>query len=139
MATFPPLPVPARLVLDDPAWTYGGPHASGIARARVWETTDQGHLAVVTDAGLGRSITNAAEEVWASLAQRFAPAGLVMIEHYATADPDRADTLDQVVIEAGWAAWRHLWPQHHGVDPDALAWLRAHGFALVHRPNTAAG
>lgn len=66
----PFLPLPDALVLDDPRWAYRAEHGGpgGFARLRVWRGLAGGHLAVVTETGEGRSVTNAAMEIRSRLA-----------------------------------------------------------------------
>ncbi|MFJ3182599.1 hypothetical protein ACIPJN_29995 [Streptomyces sp. NPDC086796] len=112
---FPPLPIvpdPHHLVTDDPAWTYTSACAGGggIALLRVWRTAGDGHLAIVTENGIAVSITNAAEEISAALADRY-PGPLVILEHYRAGDGAPHDRLDQVLVVPGRAPrWRPVWP-----------------------------
>ncbi len=71
-----------------------------------------GHLAVVTEFGLGASITNSIEDIWDDLRAR-RHGDLTLIEHYPAAEsfPDDGDHLDQVIIGPSRApTWRRVWP-----------------------------
>lgn len=133
---FPALPPTRELVLDEPLWTYksGGFVDGGVAHVRVWATDPVGHLVIVSQSGVGVSVTNAAEYIWRDLVDQFG-LPLVMLEHYPPAEsmPDDGDTLDQVVVVDGSPRWRAVWP----VAPDSPAftehdtWMRAYGFELL--------
>lgn len=135
---FPPLPrVPDPDVLeaDEPAWTYPSSCAGGggIALLRVWRTDNGGHLAMLTENGIGVSITNAAEEITAKLSLNY-PGPLVVLEHYRKGDGADHERLDQVVVPPGRSAlWRPVWPIPP-VNPDHADhrdWMRDRGHALL--------
>jgi hypothetical protein len=67
-------------------------------------------LAVVTDVGLGASITNSIEDIWDSLAARLGEP-LFLFEHW-TAQPaiGEEEHLDQVVVHGRSPSWRRIWP-----------------------------
>jgi hypothetical protein len=121
-----------------PFWRY--PSAclagEGVARLRVWAApSGTGHLAVVTELGLGASITNSIEDIWDDLRARW-PDGLTLLEHYPAAEslPDDEDHLDQVVIGPGREpAWRRVWPvSASNPDRDQLAgWMSRHGHRIT--------
>lgn len=131
----PPLPVPDRLVVDEAMWRYpsGTLAGAGYGHLRVWTTSPAGHLAIVSEVGLGASVTNSAEHIWAELIDRFGRP-LVLLEHWPAGEGlDREDTLDQVHIAPGLHPWRRIWP----TDPDhpehdlSERWMREHGHRLL--------
>jgi len=113
VASFPSLPPIGELELDDSFWRYPSGTGEGAARLRVWAASGgTGHLAVVTELGMGTSITNSIEDIWDDLRARWQGA-LTLIEHYPAAEsfPDDGDDLYQVVIVPGCEpAWRRVWP-----------------------------
>ncbi|OEV09248.1 hypothetical protein [Streptomyces nanshensis] len=129
----PPVPRPDELVLDDPAWTFPSVCAGGggMALLRVWRTAD-GHLAIVTESGVGVSITNSAEEITAKLRAQF-PGRLTVMEHWRTGDGADHERLDQVIVTGRRTRWRPVWPIPP-TNPDYAvheAWMRAYGDALL--------
>ena len=63
------LPPLGELVADEPFWRYlAGMAGEGVAQLRVWLTAglEPGHLAVVTETGLGGSVTESAGHIWGS-------------------------------------------------------------------------
>lgn len=138
---FPPLPHipdPHTPLVDDPAFTFPASCAGGggMAGLRVWRTADGGHLALVTEKGLGVSITNAAEEITAALNARFR-GSLVILEHWLPGDGADHDRLDQVLVPPGRAPrWRPVWPVPPA-NPDHAAhreWMRTCGRTLLTAP-----
>ncbi|MER6125341.1 hypothetical protein ABT173_22425 [Streptomyces sp. NPDC001795] len=131
----PRVPDPHRLEVDEPAWTYPSSCAGGggIALLRVWRTADGGYLAILTENGIGVSITNAAEEIGAKLAANF-PGPLVVLEHYRAGDGADHERLDQVLVLPGRSAqWRAVWPVPPA-NPDYAVlrdWMRDYGTALL--------
>jgi DNA ligase (NAD+) len=139
--SFPPLPHvpdPHDLVADDQTWTYPSSCAGGGGRAhlRVWRTADGGHLAIVTENGIGVTVTNVAEEINARLTARF-PGPLVVLEHWRAGDGANHARLDQALAPAGHRPqWRPVWPIPP-VNPDHAAhqhWMRDCGNALLAAP-----
>lgn len=134
---FPPLPHvqdPARPVIDDPVWTYPSRCAGGggIALLRAWPTDRGGHLAILTDSGVGVSITNAAEDIAPKLA-KLLPGPLVVMEHYPRTGPDCQEHMDQVVVVNGVPHWRPVWPIPP-VNPrfaENDAWMRGPGSIVL--------
>lgn len=144
---FPDLPPLAALVVDDPFWRYPSDALAGegIAHLRVWSCSSiagghliahQGaHLAVVSETGLGASIINSAEAIWAALADRFV-GPLMLLEHWpASQDMTGEEHLDQVVINSGDGRprWRRIWPAGPD-DPQhqqLTAWMTAYGHTLL--------
>lgn len=128
-----PLPAPRGLVTNDPFWRYPSQAGAGegIAHLRVWRT-GHGHLAIVSEVGLGASITNSAEHIYAALAATYGARGLIVLEHWP-ADQDLADEehLDQVQIaDDGTPYWRRIWPtpptNPHHRSLDSWMWLYGH-------------
>lgn len=135
---FPPLPpltdAHTALVCDEPVWPYRSACAAdgGIAHLRVWWAGEFGHVAVVTETGLGASTTNSAEEIWNALTTRF-PGPLVLLEHWPAGDGADHDRLDQVAMEGRRPAWRRIWPTLP-TNPDhhlCQAWMQAYGHGLL--------
>lgn len=134
MSAWPKLPAADTLVVDEPAWPHPGIGAGGVAHLRVWATTDGGHLAVVTEQGVGCSTTNAAEHIHSALAEQYGP-GVVHLEHYPAAQRVVGpDTLDQVIVtNGGRPQWRRIWPtpttnsHHEQFD----TWVRTGGAAIL--------
>jgi hypothetical protein len=88
VTSFPSLPPIGELELDDPFWRYpsGAGAGEGVARLRVWAASGgTGHLAVVTELGLGASITNSIEDIWDDLRARW-HGDLTLLEHYPAAE-----------------------------------------------------
>jgi hypothetical protein len=135
------LPPIGELIVDEPFWRHPawGLAAEGVAHLRIWTTaTDPpGHVAVVTETGLGASVTESAGRIWAELVRRYGPS-LVLLEHHpAPALAEGAETLDLVRIGAdGSAHWTRVWPaagenpRHAGLE----LWMAAHGRQIVSRP-----
>jgi hypothetical protein len=119
-------------VLADPLWSHPGLSVGGVAHLRVWTTTG-GHLAVVTEQGMGCSVTNAAEQIRTALIELYGP-GVVQLEHYPTEQRvgDGA-TLDQVEVIAGRPRWRRIWPVPlTNPDHDELRrWARTGGAVVL--------
>lgn len=123
------------LVEDDAAWTYASAcvGSGGIALLRVWRTTDGGHLAIVTENGIGVSVTNSAEEIGAALTACF-PGPLVVLEHYRAGDGTNYERLDQVLTGPGRETrWRPVWPipPSHPDFERHRAWMRECGSTLL--------
>ena len=116
---FLPLPEPAELVLDDPAFRYDsacGPQ-HGYAHLRMWRCTPSKSgaarwLAVVTEIGEGTSIANSAAEIWHALANRYGQS-LVLLEYWNDGSGCGPDHLDQVAPQNGTPNWRRIWPTPH--------------------------
>lgn len=134
----PALPNVGGLVLADPAWPYlsGTLAGGGVAHLRVWDMAggEPGHIAVVSDVGMGASVTNAAEHIWSHLVDEYGHP-LWLLEHYPPnrTFPDDGDQLDQVTIEAGEPRWLRWWPlpPDHPDHERCVAWMRAHGFRML--------
>lgn len=134
---FPDLPAVGELVLDEPSWTYPSHNPTGgTGHLRVW-STEQGHLAMVTDGNVGTSVTNSAKYIWTALVERFGEP-LVLLEHYpSNPQVPGAGGLDQVVVlaEHGRLAphWRRIWPlsPENPAREEFNEWIREHGQALL--------
>lgn len=113
MISWAPLSIPLQLVVDDVLWRYpsAGVAGEGIAHLRVWTAAPAGHIAIVTEVGLGTSITNSAEHIWAQLVARHLQP-LLLLEHYPASEhpQGRDDTLEQVALQGGRPVWRRVWP-----------------------------
>jgi hypothetical protein len=137
----PPVPdARAALVRDDPAWPFRSACAAGggIAHLRVWKAEGEGHVAIVTETGLGASTTNSAGEIWTELADCF-PGPLVLFEHWPAGNCDDHDRLDQVAMEGRRPIWRRIWPTAPA-NPDhdlCTAWMQAYGHDLLAASNPA--
>ncbi|MFE6274069.1 hypothetical protein ACFVQ9_35370 [Streptomyces goshikiensis] len=131
----PYVPDPHQLVFDDPVFTFFSPHmgGGGLAALRVWRTAEGGHLAIVTERGLGLSITNAAEVITTALSALL-PGPLVVLEHWMPGDGADHDRLDQVLVPVGLRPqWRRVWPTPP-TNPGHAAyeeWMRSCGHALL--------
>jgi len=125
------LPVLGRLAFEERAWLYqapdGGP--AGFARLRVWEGTDGGHFAVVTESGAGLSVTEAAELIRNRLRNVYGePFGLAELWPEGHSGPAHLDLV--LPVRPGCRPqWLRLWPTglggtlRNGWDPDvARVW-----------------
>lgn len=131
----PPIPDPrGALVYDEPAWSYRSACAAGggIVHLRVWQAGVDGHVAIVTETGLGASTTNSAGEIWTQLTARFT-SPLVLLEHWPAWDGDDHDRLDQVTLEGQRPTWRRIWPTPATNPQHTLyeAWMQAYGHDLL--------
>jgi hypothetical protein len=136
-ADLPPL---GELIADDPFWHYPSATTAddGIAHLRVWTTatTPPGHLAVVTETGLGASVTEPAGSIWAKLL-RGCRAPLVLLEHYLAPEAGGAESLDLLRIGAyGSPHWTRIWPtpKDNPRHAELELWMTAHGHQIVSRP-----
>lgn len=136
---YPPLPTLGELLVDEPRWRYpttgiGG--GMGEARLRVWQTADHEHhlVAVVTELGVGLSITNGIEHIWAALTLLFPGRPLILLEHWpADQSGESGDHIDQADIVAGAPVWRRVWPTPSD-NPDHLtnrAWIAHNGHVVL--------
>ncbi|MFD8316192.1 hypothetical protein [Kitasatospora purpeofusca] len=92
-------------------WLYPSGCAAGygIARLRAWTTSIPGQvLAVVTELGIGATITNSAAEIHTELAVLYGPS-TVVLEHWK-AHGDAGDRFDQTALVRGEPKWRAVWP-----------------------------
>jgi hypothetical protein len=136
VTSFPCLPPIGELELDDPFWRYPSGAVEGGARLRVWAASGgTGHLAVVTELGLGVSIADSIEDIWNALRARW-HGDLTLLEHYPAAEsfPGDGDHLYQVGIGPGREpAWRRVWPvPASSPGRDWLAgWMNRHGHRIM--------
>jgi hypothetical protein len=131
----PPLGEP---IADDPFWRYPlvARPGEGVAHLRVWLTArpGSGHLAVVTETGLPTSVTQAAGQIWAKLADRYGPS-LVLLEH-SPAAAEGEETLDLVLISAdGCPYWSRVWPtlEENPRHAELELWMALYGHQIVSR------
>lgn len=101
------------LIRDEPAWTYPSPTGPASRRLRMWDLglpTPRYLMAVITEAGQGMSITNAAVQIKAALAAEYPEDWLEIIEHWpAGTGCDPAEHYDQVaVLPFMGPQWRRL-------------------------------
>ena len=93
---------PVELIRDDPAWVYPSPTGPAARRLRMWDLgfpTPRCLVAVITEAGPGMSITDAAVEIRRQLAAEYPEDWLEVIEHWPAGsgcDPD--EHYDQVDV-----------------------------------------
>jgi hypothetical protein len=135
------LPHLGKLVADEPFWRYraGGLDREEVAHLRVWLTTgaEPGYLAVVTETGLAASVTESAGHIRAGLARRYGPAVVLLEHHLAPEFAEGAQTLDVVRFGAdGSPRWSRIWPtpQEHPRHAGLEAWMAAHGYQILSRP-----
>lgn len=116
------------LLVDEPAWLYrsDGLSGSGLARLRVWETRpgDASRLCVLTDLGLGASMADSAEQIWAKLIALHGP-GIVVLWHR----PGEGEQLDQLAIGSAGPTWWPVWPSEQHAE-----WVAQHGNRILYRP-----
>ena len=132
------LPPIAELIADEPFWRHPawGLAGEGVAHLRIWTTAADppGHLAVVTETGLGASVTESADRIWAELVRRYGPS-LVLLEHHPAPEfAEGVQTLDLVRIGAdGSPAWTLVWPtqqdnpRHAGLE----LWMTTYGHQIL--------
>lgn len=115
----------AHLIRDDPAWTYLAPTGLCQRRLRVWHLTEAHpgdrrgprHLvAVITEAGPGMTITNAAEMVAKALRDAYPDDHIETYEHWpADTGADPTEHYDLVEVTPGRR------PDWYRTDPALLA------------------
>ena len=158
-AGWPQLIHPVQLVASEHEWIYpsGVAAGSGVARLLAWRMLPSppssrqpsrqrgpgrrgrgpgghsgGHVVAVTDLGVGASITNSAEHLWAVLVVQFGEP-LVLLEHYR-AQPGLAELggklgeehVDQVMVTAEQdVRWRRIWPTapEHPDHDELTSWV----------------
>ncbi|MDX2683711.1 hypothetical protein [Streptomyces soliscabiei] len=136
-ATAPPARSTTRAASASPSGTRssrdrlpGDTHAPG--RPYGCGGPENGHVAIVTETGLGASTTNSAGEIWDELTARF-PGPLVLLEHWPAGDGDDHDRLDQVGLVGRRPTWRRIWPTAPA-NPDhhlRQTWIQAYGHDLL--------
>jgi hypothetical protein len=135
------LPPIGGLIVDEPFWRHPawGLAREGVAHLRIWMTaTDPpGHVAVVTEIGLGNSVTESAGRIWAELVRRYGPSLLLLEHHPAPELAEGVETLDLVRIGAdGSPHWSRVWPtpEDNPRHADLELWMAAYGHQIVGRP-----
>ena len=114
-----PADVPFKLLYEHPTFTYSVPGQPAITRRlRIYgPTAGQEYYAVVTEAGDGMSITNAAEEVAAAIAALYPLRAeqISIIEHYPAASGCGTEHFDLVAFagpgsrDPRWAPLANEW------------------------------
>lgn len=111
---FPDLPPPGELIVDEPFWQYQPLYVTsgGAAHLRIWSTPANHRqlIVMVTELGLGPSITNSIEHIWRVLAGQHPESEIVLLEHYPAAESLGEEHLDQVVVHQDTPDWRRIWP-----------------------------
>lgn len=109
---WPALAAPIEVVRTEQQWRYASSCAAGYGAARllVWRA-EVGHIAAVTELGIGASVTNSAEHIWTALVREYGEP-LVLLEHYLGTDTLDLDGehLDQVYVHGQRPDWRRIWP-----------------------------
>jgi len=93
---------------------------------------------VVTETGLAASVTESARQIRAALARRYGPAVVLLEHHLAAGFAEGAQTLDLVRFGAdGSPHWSRVWPtpQEHPRHAGLEAWMAAHGYHILSRPD----
>jgi hypothetical protein len=134
---FTDLPVPGRLLIDEPRWIYPSACAAGrgTAQLHVWEAANSaGYLAIVTETSEGATITNSAEPIWASLRRVLRDGQITVLEHWpASQAGGSGEHLDQVTVSARGVHWRRIWPTgpENPGHSTFEAWMIAYGQDLL--------
>jgi hypothetical protein len=131
----PLLPHLDELAHFDPEWVYrdadGG---EGMAVLRVWRA-GPGHFAVVTEKGVGRSVTNAARAIRVTLAAQYGEP-LTLAEHWPASQAP-VEHVD-LVLPPGFSGqgWTPLWPvgPRHPHAEVMAAWWQAYGAEILDIP-----
>lgn len=136
---FPDLPPLGQMLVNDPFWRYqsGTAAAGGVAHLRTWATSDNEgrRVAVVTETGLGSSITNSIEHIWSSLVAEAPGVETVLLEHWpAEAGAGEGEHLDQVVVDNGQPQWRRIWPtpESNPLHDSFESWMNTQGQVIIH-------
>ncbi|PPJ36464.1 hypothetical protein C5E45_20685 [Nocardia nova] len=125
-------------VEDIPDWSYQSSCAAGFGTAHLRVFGDLGtDLVIVSERGIGASVTNSAEHTWAAVANDFGTHRgevPVLLEHWP-AGQGATDTehLDQLVVIDGAPRWRRIWPVPEA-NPDHAenaAWTQAIGHTAI--------
>lgn len=131
---WPRLPHGLRAADDDSQWQYNpGLHLSGTGHLRSFMTTDAVWLVVVSQLGIGCSIVNAAEDIYATLVEEYG-SRLLYLEHWSNGQRyGEGATLDMVVAPNGVPSWRRVWPlpDDHERHDEMAAWIRGDGAVLL--------
>jgi len=114
------LPVPAKrregcefdLIRDDSTWAFHDADDSPVTRRlRVWLDGTGGLIAVVTEAGTGTCITDAAAEIHQQLTRAEYPSQRVRLFEHWPADTDEGsdEQFDEVLLDgAGEVTWMYI-------------------------------
>lgn len=106
------LTLPVQLIRCEQRWRYASSCAAGFGEARllVWQAP-AGHVAAVTELGIGASVTNSAGHIWSALVAEYGQP-LVLLEHWLAEDSHLGDGehVDQVRVRNGQPEWRRIWP-----------------------------
>jgi hypothetical protein len=97
-----------------------------------WQTSDRGHLTIVTETRVQGLHYQQRREICDALTARF-PGQLVLLEHWTAGDFDDHNHLDQVALEGRRPTWRRTWPTTPA-NPDHnayQAWMQAYGQHLL--------
>lgn len=145
---FPPLPSGSATwwVENIPDWRYRSSCAAGFGSAHLRAFGDVGtDLVIVSERGIGASVTNSAEFIWASVAADFGTRDgdvPVLLEHWpAGVGAIEPEHLDQLVVVDGEPHWRRVWPvpeaNANASDAENAAWMQAVGAAAIAGLNVA--
>jgi len=132
------LPPLGGLIEDARQWWYPSRDCAGgegLARLRVW-TAGDGHLAAVTELGIGVSITNAISDIWQLLDEDY-PGPLILVEHWpASQAGNTGEHLDLVQARDRRPDWQRLWPTAaaNPCHAAAEAWMAASGHVILAPP-----
>jgi hypothetical protein len=134
----PLLPHLDELVRFDPLWEVrDSDGAHGFFLLRVWRA-GPGHFAVVTEKGIGRSVTNAAQAIRAVLEAEYGEP-LTLAEHWPVAQsPEMGEHVDLVLPPGfpggqGWSPLHPVGPRHPHAEILAAWWL-AYGAEITGIP-----
>lgn len=142
LTKWPALPELQSIVFDLPEWPYpmadGNPTLVGYASLRLFSSSDGGHVAIVEDclSRQGRSVTNGAEHIWASLCEDFPDGPITQIELYRCGrDGGPGIHFDQYMRDPEWKTqlWRRL-SDIGPEDPDhdeVTAWTTANWNTII--------
>jgi hypothetical protein len=129
----PWLPHLDEMVRFEPRWVYrDGDGVEGQAILRVWRARP-GH---VTETGIGRSVTNAAQAIRAALAEQWGEP-LTLVEHWPASQAP-VEHVDLVLPPGspGSRGWMPLWPvgRHAPHAEVSNAWWLAYGDQITDIP-----
>jgi hypothetical protein len=125
---WPVMTFPLELICVTEEWRYDSACGDGygLARLALWRAP-VGHVAMVSDLGIGASVTNSAENVWAALVVDY-PGPLVLLEHYpggAQGGELDEEHIDQADVVDGQPRWRRIWPirRSHPLYDELHSWV----------------
>jgi hypothetical protein len=134
----PWLPYLDEMTHHDPRWVYrDADGVEGQAVLRVWRACE-GYFAVVTETGIGRSVTTAAQAIRAQLVARWGEP-LTLAEHWPAAQsPETGEHVDLVLPPGypGGQGWAPLWPIGKTAPHAEVfsAWWLAYGAEITNFP-----